>query len=72
MMSSMQKIKLFKSIESELRSLEDEMNAWIEESGARVISVTGNIAPQTGNTQQVGSFSASDVLIVVMYEVGDV
>jgi hypothetical protein len=48
------------------------MNAWIEESGARLISVTGNIAPQTGNVQQAGAFAASDVLIVVMYEVGDV
>ena len=67
----MQKIKLFKSIESELRAAEDEMNTWIETSGARIISVTGNIAPQTGNTQQAGSFSASDVLIVVLYEVGD-
>ncbi|MGN6134107.1 MAG: hypothetical protein ACTHOU_06370 [Aureliella sp.] len=68
----MQKIKLFKSIESELHSLEDEMNAWIAESGARIISVTGNIAPQTGNTQQAGMFSASDVLVIVLYEVGDV
>ena len=68
----MQLIKLFKSIETELRSLEDEMNSWIRETGARVISVTGNIAPQTGNAQPVGSFSASDVLIIVLYEVGDV
>jgi hypothetical protein len=68
----MQKIKLFKSIESELHSLEDEMNAWIADTGARVISVTGNIAPQTGNTQQVGTFSASDVFVIVLYEVGDV
>ncbi|MGN6547896.1 MAG: hypothetical protein ACTHK7_22875 [Aureliella sp.] len=67
----MQKIKLFKSIESELRSLEDEMNSWIEETGARIISVTGNIAPQTGNTQPAGMFAASDVLVVVLYEVGD-
>lgn len=68
----MQLIKLFKSIETELRSLEDEMNSWIRETGARVISVTGNIAPQTGSTQPAGTFSASDVLIIVLYEVGDV
>ncbi len=64
----MQQIKLFKSIESELRTLEEEMNQWIARSGARVISVTGNIAPQTGNSQPAGSFSASDVLIIVLYE----
>ena len=68
----MQMIKIFKSIETELRSLEDEMNTWIAESGARIISVTGNIAPQTGSAQPVGTFSASDVLIIVLYEVGDV
>lgn len=68
----MQKIKLFISIESELRTLEDEMNAWIEESGARIISVSGNIAPQSGgNAQAAGTFAASDVLVVVLYEVGD-
>lgn len=67
----MQKVKLFKSIESELRSLEDEMNSWIEQTGARIISVTGNIAPQTGSTQPAGMFAASDVLVVVLYEVGD-
>lgn len=69
----MQKIKLFKSIESELRTLEDEMNSWIAETGARIISVTGNIAPQTGNAPMVGAgmFAASDVLVVVLYEVGD-
>ncbi|MCC6511641.1 MAG: hypothetical protein IT423_21255 [Pirellulaceae bacterium] len=72
----MQKIKLFKSIESELHLLEDEVNAWIESSGARIISMTGNISPQTGNVQtgriqQSGTFSPSDVLLIVLYEVGN-
>ena len=66
----MQKVKLFKSIESELTNLEKEINEWIKTSGARVISITGNIAPQTGSSAgaPLGSFSASDVLIIVMYE----
>jgi len=69
----MQKVKLFKSIESELLNMEKEINDWIKTSGARVISVTGNIAPQTGGSSGIplGSFSASDVLIVIMYEDGN-
>lgn len=66
----MQKVKLFKSIESELGNLEKEINDWIKDAGVRVISVTGNIAPQTGSSSgsPLGSFSASDVLVVIMYE----
>ncbi len=71
----MQLVKLFKGIESELPDLEDKINTWIRESGANVIQVTGNIAPQsalnkptTGQTLARGSFEASDVLIVVSYE----
>jgi hypothetical protein len=69
----MQKIKLFKSIESELMPLEKEINDWIKASGARVISITGNIAPQTASSAgaPLGSFSASDVLVIVMYEDGN-
>ncbi len=63
----MQKVKIFKSIESELHALEDEINTWIQEQNAKLISLTGNIAAQTGGNH-LGSFSASDVLIVVLYE----
>ncbi len=66
----MQQVKIFKGIENELVPMEDEINRWIKESGARVISITGNIAPQGGPppTGGLSSFSASDVLIVVLYE----
>lgn len=68
----MQKVKLFKTIESELSNLEIEINEWINTSGARLISATGNIAPQSGaGSAPLGSFSASDVLIVVVYEEGN-
>ena len=69
----MQKIKLFKSIESELLNMEIEINDWIKDSGARVVSITGNIAPQSGGSSSIpmGSFSASDVLVVIMYEDGN-
>jgi hypothetical protein len=63
----MQRVKFFKSIESELGNLEKEINQWLAESKAKIISITGNIAPQTGQTE-IGSFSASDVFVVVMYE----
>ena len=40
----MQQIKIFKSIESELSALEEEINAWITEERATVINIFGNIA----------------------------
>lgn len=65
----MRKVKIFKSIESELHPLEDEINQWLTKSGAELVSVTGNIAPQTpSSTSGMGSFSASDVLVIVVYE----
>ncbi len=70
----MQQVKLFKSVESDLTELETEINAWIRQSGARVISLTGNIAPQTEKPGDVaggssrGRFPPSDVIIVVLYE----
>jgi hypothetical protein len=60
-------VKMFKTIESELWSMESEINKWVEETGANIIQVSGNIAPQTGGASTQG-FSASDVLVVVLYE----
>lgn len=65
----MQKVKLFKSIESELGELEKEINAWLSSHAVKVVSITGNIAAQTGKTMgHMGSFSSSDVFLVVLYE----
>ncbi len=61
----MEQVKLFKGVEMELRALEDEINTWLKESGARVISVTGNIAPQSSTG---GSFTTSDILVIITYE----
>ena len=61
----MEQVKLFKGVEMEIRALEDEINEWLKESSARVISVTGNIAPQSGGG---GSFHTSDILVVITYE----
>lgn len=74
----MQQVKLFKGVESELQSLEEAVNTWIRQTGARVISITGNVAPQTGRggTQAVGlggsgGITPSDVLVIVLYESAD-
>jgi hypothetical protein len=70
----MQQIKIFKGIESELSSLEREVNEWLVESGARVVQIFGNLAPQSipptakGAGLSNSEFAPSDALIVVLYE----
>lgn len=69
----MQQIKIFKGTESEVTRLEGEVNAWIRQSGVDVLSITGNIAPQTVKPGSAGGlgqgvFPPSDVVLVVLYE----
>jgi hypothetical protein len=65
----MQQVKIFKSIENEIPTLEEEINQWLSESGDKVISITGNIAAQSTNGGSIGgSFSGSDVIMFVLYE----
>jgi hypothetical protein len=72
-----QQIKLFKGLENELNALEHEVNQWLQRTGARVISLSGNMAPQTGNPGNESgglsksAFAPSDVLLIVLYEVAD-
>lgn len=70
-MSAKRKVKIFKSVESELESMEADINTWLEETNSQLVSITGNIAPQTKVSDITGSFSASDILIVVVYEVAN-
>ena len=72
----MQQVKLFKGVENQIDRLEAEVNAWIRKTGAKVVSVTGNLAPQSGGGN-AGSgaagltqsdFATSDVLLLVVYE----
>ena len=65
----MQQIKIFKSIESERDQLEKDVNRWMRKSGARVISITGNISANSPVTQAMSSFSTNDILIIVLYDV---
>lgn len=67
----MQKIKLFKGVESEMEDLEKDVNRWIESAGVKVISVVGNIAPQTRDPNSLESFPVSDILVIVTYEAAD-
>ncbi|MGE0609996.1 MAG: hypothetical protein AB7O62_23095 [Pirellulales bacterium] len=68
----MHQIKIFKSVESEITSLESQVNRWLYDSKARVVQMFGNIAPQTVAHETTGlndgGFSPSDVLLVVLYE----
>ena len=70
----MQQVKLFKGLESDVTTLEAEVNAWIRQSRAKVISVTGNIAPQSEKPGAASGglgkspFSPSDVVLIVLYE----
>lgn len=65
----MHQVKIFKSVESELWNLEAEINDWLKANNAKIVSLVGNIAPQSPTppgTQE--TFSASDVLVVIVYE----
>ncbi|MCX7428187.1 MAG: hypothetical protein NTW96_21480 [Planctomycetia bacterium] len=70
----MQQVKLFKGVENDVSGLEKEVNNWIRQSGARIVSVTGNIAPQSGSAGSVSGslggsqFAASDVLLIILYD----
>ena len=71
---TVQQVKIFKGLESDVPALEAEINAWIHQSGIKVLSITGNIAPQSqppgdkkGPSLQSGP-AASDVVLVVLYE----
>ena len=73
----MQRVKLFKGLETEVEALEQQINDWAESEGAKIIQVTGNIATQSynpaaksGSSLQSNVAAASDVLIVVLYEKG--
>jgi len=66
----MQQVRIFKTIESEVTALEKEVNAWISDNGVQVISITGNIAAQSGSPKGTGmsQYVPSDILLIVLYE----
>jgi hypothetical protein len=69
----MRQVKIFKNVESNLGELEKEVNSWISQSGAQIVGITGNIAPQSDSSVAGGglsksAFPPSDVVIIVLYE----
>jgi hypothetical protein len=66
---NMQQVKIFKSVDNELGEMEQQINNWIAESKSKILSIHGNISPQAGKHGLQDSFSAADVLIIVLYEV---
>ena len=73
----MQQIRFFKSTEADLNDLQAEINDWLAQSGAKVVQIFGNIAPQTVVPEDAShgltksAFAPSDVLIAVAYESPD-
>ena len=65
---AMRQVKLFKGIEVEIKSLEQEVNSWIEENQVNVVSIDGMMSPQAHSTAGQDRMSGSDVLVVVVYE----
>ena len=75
--NAVQKIKIFKGIESKIDQLESDINDWLEHSGAKVIQIIGNIAPQSTPSERGGDYlskspyAPSDVLIIILYKTND-
>ncbi|TWT83743.1 hypothetical protein CA13_52100 [Planctomycetes bacterium CA13] len=66
----MQQVKIFKGVDNEISELEQQMNRWMRKSGAKVISVTGNLTAQPAPTAGgMNSFAAGHLMLVVLYEI---
>ncbi|MCH1440374.1 MAG: hypothetical protein L7W43_12000 [Rubripirellula sp.] len=66
----MQQVKIFKSVDNELAEMENQINRWMRKSGARVLSINGNLTSQNNASDgPLNSFAAGDVLIIVLYEI---
>lgn len=66
--ASMQQVKIFECRENEIADMETEINQWLQESGATILSITGNIAPQSTTSHPKARPAPSDVLLIVLYE----
>jgi len=66
----MQQVKIFKSVDTEIPEMERQINRWMRKSGARVLSITGNLASNLADSGgPLNSFAASDILLIVLYEI---
>lgn len=65
-----QQIKIFKGVDTEIPEMERQINRWMRKSGARVLSVNGNLASQSGGgSAPMSSFAGSDVMIIIHFEI---
>ena len=64
----MRQVKIFTGKEHETDKLEESINSWIVQAGANLISITGNIAPQSQVSYPNKKPDPSDVLVVVVFE----
>ena len=71
----MQQIKIFVGREDHTEELEAEVNTWIAQSGVNVLSIAGNIAPQSIMPMKEPAagtpgrrFAPSDLFVLVTYE----
>lgn len=67
----MQQIKLFKSVETEIEDMEKDINSWLASNDINVVSIVGNVSPQTpGRASSDGGrrFDPSDLFIAILYE----
>ena len=74
----MQQVKIFTGLEGATGALTEEINDWIRDSGAEVLQISGNIAPQSaagvehsttlpGSTGGTHHRPPSDILIIILY-----
>jgi len=66
--AQMRLVKIFMAKEDRSSDLESDINQWVEQSGAHLVSVTGNVAPQSQVSYPNKKPEPSDVLVVVVYE----
>jgi hypothetical protein len=76
----MPQIKIFMGLEDDTDSLEQEVNAWLAQSGAKVVHMQSNIAPQAilpsaeptrllgAGAGQQRRFAPSDIMVTILYE----
>lgn len=71
----MHQIKIFKGLEDDATSIEQEVNEWLKNEKIKVLQIFGNVAPQTlaaeavKNTLSRTNHPPSDVLLVILYEI---
>ena len=71
--AGVRQVRLFKRLESDINALQEEINGFLREPGVRLVSVSGNIAPQSetdGKRLGGDGYTPSDVLVIVVYEKG--